>query len=61
MSLFFMVLCAAFFNDIEKLENRLVNLFKKYLSEGLLCAGVVLSTKDSAVEKVVQVPMEYVI
>ena len=56
-----MVLCAAFFNDIEKLENRLVNLFKKYLSEGLLCAGVVLSTKDSAVEKVVQVPMEYVI
>lgn len=33
-----MVSCRAFFNDIKKLENRLVNLFKKYLSECLLCA-----------------------
>ena len=61
MSLFFMVLCTDFFSDIEKLENRLINLFKKYLSECLLYAGVVLSTEDSAVEKVVQAPMEYVI
>ena len=61
MSLFFMVSCTDFFNDIEKLENRLINLCKKYLSECLLCAGVVLSTKDSAVEKAVQAPMEYVI
>ena len=56
-----MVSCTDFFNDIEKLENRLINLCKKYLSECLLCAGVVLSTKDSAVEKAVQAPMEYVI
>ena len=56
-----MVLCTDFFSDIEKLENRLINLFKKYLSECLLYAGVVLSTEDSAVEKVVQAPMEYVI